>query len=336
MWAVIMFGRIIVDNGLVVNSEWTTTIGPNVIFTAAEETVQAMTGTAPLITPTLLPPESFGIGLTMTGKDGMTLLYVPAGEFLMGSDANKALEECQRFSAECQLGDFTDETPLHPVFLDAFWIDQTEVTNKMYTLCVIANVCEAPTNNSSHFHSSYYGNSEYDNYPVIHVNWNMARTYCEWVGRQLPTEAQWEKAARGENAFLYPWGNKFDGTRVNSCDKNCALDLMDKSFNDGFDDTAPVGTYLSGASPYGALDMAGNTLEWVADWYDRTYYASSPYTNPTGPDSGTGRVLRGGSWGGYNESIINSIIVRSAYRRWGTPDFARDFVGFRCAVSATP
>ena len=128
---------------------------------------------------------SLGIGSTITGKDGMTLLYVPAGEFTMGSDRGRP-----------------DEKPVHKVILDAFWIDQTEVTNKMYALCVDAAVCEEPTDTSSSTHSSYYGNAEYDNYPVIYVDWNMAKTYCEWADRRLPTEAEWEKVARGTMGVL--------------------------------------------------------------------------------------------------------------------------------------
>jgi len=279
-------------------------------------------------TETTIPPTSaFVIGSTITSdQDNMILLYVPDGEFTMGSKTEDALAECQKFRSECQLDWFKNEEPPHTVSLDAFWIDQTEVTNKMYAVCVDAGVCRQPTDTSSFTHSSYYGNAEYDNYPVIYVDWNMAKTYCEWVDRRLPTEAEWEKAARGENDFVYPWGNEFDGTKENFCDKNCSSDWADKSSDDGFVETSPVGNYQNGASPYGALDIAGNVWEWVNDWYDA--YPGSTVDNS---EYGTKyRVLRGGSW--YN--VINGI--RSAIRYRNNPTYTNYSVGFRCAMSATP
>ena len=241
--------------------------------------------------------------------DEMTLLYVPAGEFTMGSDSN------------------SDEQPIHKVTLDAFWIDQTEVTNKMYSSCVEAGVCEEPTNAGSYSHSSYYGNAEFYDYPVIYVDWNMAKTYCEWADRRLPTEAEWEKAARGENANVYPWGNTFDGSLVNFCDTNCSFSYADKSSDDGFADVAPVGSYPNGASVYGALNMAGNVREWVNDWYSETYDSSSPSSNPEGPSSGQYRALRGGSW------ISGDDVVRSSVRYGNGPTDSDDDIGFRCSRS---
>jgi hypothetical protein len=143
------------------------------------EIIPTNTATIPLYTPTL----ELGIGSTIIGKDGMTLLYIPAGEFTMGSEDN------------------SDERPVHTVNLDAFWIDKTEVTNKKYSLCVAANVCNEPAKNRSSARSSYYGNAEFENYPVIYVDWNRAKKYCEWADRRLPTEAEWEKAARGIGAM---------------------------------------------------------------------------------------------------------------------------------------
>lgn len=172
-------------------------------------------------------------------------MYVPAGEFTMGSDNGDA-----------------DEKPVHTVPLDAFWIDQTEVTNAMYARCVQAGACNSPGSVGSFTRDGYYGDSEFDNYPVIYVSWNDANAYCSWADRRLPTEAEWEKAARGENALVYPWGNNFDGTRVNFCDKNCSFDWADKASDDGYADTATAGSYSNGASPYGALDMAGNVWNW--------------------------------------------------------------------------
>ena len=184
------------------------------------------------------PTPELSIGSTMTGVDGMTLLYVPAGDFIMGSEDG---------------GD--NEKPIHTVYLDAFWIDQTEVTNATYAMCVKDGMCYEPSSAWSHTRINYYGKSEYNNFPVIFISWNDASTYCSWAERRLPTEAEWEKAARGEKASTYPWGNN-QPTKAFS------------NYNNAVGDTTEAGIYLPGASPYGALDMAGNVREWVEDWYD--------------------------------------------------------------------
>lgn len=251
--------------------------------------------------PSIHPTPMLRIGSTIASdKDGMTLLYVPAGEFTMGSDNGAS-----------------DEKPVHQVTLDAFWIDQTEVTNAMYAECVDANQCNPPSKTNSYTHSEYFGISEVDNYPVIYVSWRDALAYCSWAGRRLPTEAEWEKAARGTNGNIYPWGN---------------IDPKDTllNFNSNVGDTTEVGAYPMGASIYGAYDMAGNVWEWVNDWYGETYYQGSPLSNPSGPDSGQYRVLRGGSW------VINNSIVRAANRGKSDPTLAQDYIGFRCAMSASP
>jgi len=236
----------------------------------------------------------------MSPKDSMIMVYVPAGEFAMGSDSGN-----------------NDERPVHTVHLDSFWIDQTEITNKMYSLCVSAGACEAPKQFNSYYQSSYYGNNEFENYPVIYVDWYMAQTYCTWAERRLPTEAEWEKAARGPANYTYPWGEGLDCDKVNAA--GCKRD------------TTPVGEYEIGKSPYGVYDMAGNVMEWVADWYSNTYYESSPRENPSGPLSGEYHVLRGGSW----TSIENSL--RSSYRLALTPNTTNFYlIGFRCAKSASP
>ncbi|HLO16956.1 MAG TPA: SUMF1/EgtB/PvdO family nonheme iron enzyme [Anaerolineales bacterium] len=288
----------------------TFTSRPSTTITSALVQTDTPSETSVAVTSTL------EINSTETGKDGMTLVYVPAGEFIMGSDT----------------GD-DDEKPPHPVYLDAYWIDQTEVTNAMYAKCVNNGGCNPPISTNSYTRGSYYNNAEFDKYPVIFVDGNMAKAYCEWVSRRLPTEAEWEKAARGESAFVYPWGNDFDESRVNFCDKNCPYERADKSSDDGFADTAPVGSYTNGASPYGALDMAGNVWEWVADRYDAKYYATpgEKVSNPQNPAPANeqNRVIRGGSW------ISTYDHVRSADRGFfETDDFY--YVGFRCAVSATP
>jgi formylglycine-generating enzyme required for sulfatase activity len=254
------------------------------------------------------------------------MVYVPAGAFWMGStDANidAILVEC----SDCSRDSFIDEPPQHEVYLDRFWIDRTEVTNRQYQRCVNGGACSPPRSSGSYTRDSYYGNPAFDDYPVIYVNWNQADAYCAWAGKRLPTEAEWEKAARGMDRLLYPWRGAFDGRLTNFCDANCTLGVKNEDWDDGYADTAPVGSYEDGASPYGALDMAGNVWEWVADWYSEDYYASSPYRNPPGPNSGTLKVLRGGSW------VNEWFNVRAANRGHYPPaDSYRSF-GFRCVVS---
>ena len=231
--------------------------------------------------------------------DGMRMVYVPAGEFQMGSDDPYSF----------------NENPMHTVYLDAFWIDRTEVTNAMYAKCVAAGACFEPSKSTSNTRESYYGNSDYDEYPVVYVNWDQANTYCTWAGRQLPTEAQWEKAARGTCKRVYPWGDS---------DPNSSL----VNINYYISDTTEVGSYPLGASPYMALDMMGNVGEWVADWYATGYYSSQNYwANPIGPVSGTEKVLRSGS---YDNSIYQS---RTAKRNRAAQTASNNGLGFRCSLS---
>ena len=258
--------------------------------------------------PTNMPPANPKIGSTWVQSiDNMPMVYVTTGEFEMGSEDG---------------GD--NEKPVHTVYLDAFWIDQTEVTNTMYARCVEAGACDSPSSTKSHTHNSYYGNPEFDSYPVIYVSWNDAVAYCEWAERRLPTEAEWEKAAswneEKQTKYVYPWGDSIDCSQANY------------SGNDGVcvGDTTAVGSYESGKSPYGAYDMAGNISEWVGDWHDHNYYSNSPSSNPTGPDSGFARALRGGSWSS------GLILVRSALRVGVGPATSIDNVGFRCSRDVTP
>lgn len=258
----------------------------------------------PIITPTEMTVETSPI-------DGMVLIKIPAGEFKMGS---ARAEDPQAFDKELRQ---------HIVYLDTYWIDQTEVTNAQYAMCVATGACTKPANNFSSTRDSYYDNNQYANYPVIFVSWDQADAYCAWAGRRLPTEAEWEKAARSPEELIYPWGNSFDGTLANYCEVNCDRPWKDNRFDDGYFDTSPVRNYLGGASVYGTLDMAGNVHEWVADWF--APYISEFQTNPTGPTSGQEKIIRGGSWGDDPDHI------RSDVRSPIDPNNWMDFIGFRCA-----
>jgi len=222
------------------------------------------------------------------GKDNAEMVYVPAGEFTMGSDE----------------GD-SDEQPVHTVYLDAFWIDKYEVTNAQYQKCVEAGACDTPEVTTD------YNNVDYAQHPVVHVDWNEVNDYCQWVGKRLPTEAEWEKAARGTDGRTYPWGEGIDCEHAQY--KGCG------------EGSVPVGSRPKGASPYGALDMAGNVWEWVADWYGEDYYSQSPARNPPGPDSGEMRMLRGGSWQHFPSA------ARCARRNRAYPKRKHLSWGFRCA-----
>jgi len=221
-----------------------------------------------ILSPTPIPAPVLG-DTWLRPADGMVMVYVPAGEFQMGSteaEVDAALELCNQYYRGCERRWFEDERPIHPVALDGFWIDQTEVTNAQYARCVAAGACDPPAESGSSSRDSYYGNSAYEDYPVIWVSWDDAVDYCAWAGGRLPTEAEWEYAARGPEGRTFPWGDGFDGTRLNYCDANCELDWSDGAVDDGYADTAPVGSYPAGASWVGALDLAGNVWEWVVDW----------------------------------------------------------------------
>jgi formylglycine-generating enzyme required for sulfatase activity len=261
----------------------------------------------------------------------MVLVYVPAGEFEMGStdeQVDEALQICNEVWGDCKREWFEDELPAHTVSLKAFWIDRTEVSNAQYRECVEAGACWAPMRCT-------WGDPTYDDaskadHPVVCVDWYRAQTYCEWAGGRLPTEAEWEYAARGPETPIYPWGDEFDCSRGNFDDETEYDDyvLPGGAGCDGYVETAPVGSFSSGVSWCGALDLAGNVWEWCADWYDPDYYAGSLSRDPQGPNSGEYRVPRGGSWFG------NRRDVRSVVRYGLTPGHTYSHVGFRCVVPA--
>ena len=267
----------------------------------------------PTLTPVLETPEipTPTVSTQRTSAvDGMPQVYIPAGKFRMGGmDARSA----------------SDERPAHYVRLHAYWMDQLEVTNAMYLLCVQKGPCAPPQSFKSARRSEYFNNPEFRDYPVIYVTWADAKTYCEWAGRRLPSEAEWERAARGDDWRTFPWGeDKADGLRAN--------------FNMLTGDTSRVGTYPLGASPFGVLDMAGNVAEWTNDYYSGTYYtAQADAVDPTGPESSASlkRVVRGGSLGDAEINIRvpkrSSVLGSNLDVVPNTPGDFSPRIGFRCA-----
>ena len=267
------------------------------------------------------PPGGACLGDTWTRPtDDMAMVYVPAGEFEMGStDAqlDEAVALCNQ-AMVCPREEFEDEKPAHTVALDGFWIDRTEVMNAQYRGCVEAGRCKNPE-----FHNYRYRDAAWTNHPMVYVDWFAAGAYCEWTGARLPTEAEWEYAARGPEGRVFPWGDEFAGDWLNYCDANCTKPHADETADDGYEYTAPVGSYPNGVSWVGALDMVGNVTEWVADPYDE--YPSQRQENPTGPASGEGRVLRGGNWTHVPATL------RGASRKGFPPGRSWSDTGFRCA-----
>jgi formylglycine-generating enzyme required for sulfatase activity len=281
----------------------------------------------------------------LKAEDGAQMVLVPAGEFWMGSD----VAEVERFKQECRRASVNEErcrswgkrgeTPRHRVYLDAFYIDRHEATNASFEAFVGAAKHRTTAERQGsgwlgrerdgkwkweRINGAVWqapggpGTSAAPNHPVVQVSWHDAYDYCRWAGKRLPTEAEWEKAARGTDGRRYPWGDDWDASKANAV-------LRVKT-------TRPVGSYPSGASPYGALDMAGNVTEWVADWFDEDYYSRSPQRNPSGPSSGQGKVIRGGGW---HSLPIN---LRTPHRGEVSlePGASFDFIGFRCAKDVTP
>ncbi|HIN32328.1 MAG TPA: hypothetical protein EYG58_02655 [Nitrospirales bacterium] len=229
----------------------------------------------------VVPPENMGL--------------IPSGSFVMGLDET----------------DLSGLKPAHRVYLDAYWIDRSPVTNDAYRACVEAKVCRPPTMRQGGFlnRREYHDNPEFANFPVNYVRYGHATDYCKWAGKRLPTEAEWEKAARGDDGRLYAWGDEIP---------------------EGFLETnpiQPVGSRPEGASPYGVMNMGGNMWEWVADSYNGDFYENSPVVNPTGPELHVTKVKRGG-----DRFILTPwAVIRS-------PEWTHDSnpnVGFRCAKDLT-
>ena len=244
---------------------------------------------------TAAPPTPAEENRSLRAADGMAMLRVPAGEFVMGSDASP----------------FAAERPAHTVYLDTYWMDRTEVSNAQYRRCVEAEICVPPT--------SWDNPDLSDDDRPVPATWGQAKAYCQWVGGRLPTEAEWEKAARGTAGRLWPWGDEYQEGFANVSGEE-----------DGYGLTSPVGMFEAGASPYGLMDMVGNAAEWVADWYGADYYATAPARNPTGPANGAEKVYRStvANGGGGPEKC------RSVARYPADPEHQRWTYGFRCAVAS--
>ena len=305
----------------------------------------------PTQTPTIEPtvtPRVIIYDSQVSEVDGMTMVYIPAGDFIMGSDEG-----------------YDSEKPEHNVYLDSYWIDQTEVTNDMFAKFVEERnyITSCETNSHSMIfipdgkYKKEHGSCTFaismtrsswmhpqgsdsnieglGNHPVVQVSWVDANAYCQWAGRRLPTEAEWEKAARGESGGTYPWGEEApNGNFLNTADvsiKNACI--SDINIDDGYAYTAPVGSYPAGASPYGVLDMAGNVEEWTFDYKLNNYYSSmQEWINPKGPSAdqveigfeGRLHVIKGGAY---------SHLYTTTSRSGGRAKDTNDWTGFRCAFS---
>jgi formylglycine-generating enzyme required for sulfatase activity len=248
-------------------------------------------------------------------KDGAEMVLVPAGEFLMGSRRGVGSD---------------DEHPQHKVWLDDYYISKYEVTNEQFAKFVKekAYITEAEQA-GDRLNWKKLAKPGLEKHPVVDVSWNDAVAYCAWAGVSLPTEAQWEKAARGTGGREYPWGNSWEGSKCNWYGGPKVAGMADMYEKRG---TTPMGSFPSGASPYGLVDMAGNVWEWCSDWYGEDYYKGAPARNPGGPEKGEYRVLRGGSWGDAGEGGI-----RCALRGRNSPVSRLNYYGFRtCRFSNTP
>ena len=277
--------------------------GTNTATVVPPTATSTLTPTARVeFTPSPLPD------VIVDDKTGVEMVLIPFGSFSMGNNRSE-------YNAK----------PVHTVVLDSFYMDKYEVTNAQYKACVdeAESPCILPATPEA------YLEPRNNNHPVVYINWDMAVAYCEWRGARLPTEAEWEKAARDGKYADYPWGNdKVDGKKLNFCDMNCDNSWKEMNVSDKYTEISPVGNYEDGKTDSGIYDLAGNVWEWVADWYGANYYATShpTITKPSGPETGTHRVLRGGSW--YDQAT--KVLVYKRYHLNPVESFS--YVGFRCAA----
>ena len=278
--------------------------------------------------------EVDSVATTAPGTTATSWVLIPGGSFVMGA-TDEQKSSVYAFGGSPKWMDFIkplveSSGPAHEVFLDSFYILQNEVSNQEYDLFVRA---------TGRARRGPPPGFDRPSQPAVVVTWNDARSYCTWAGARLPTEAEWEKAARGTQGYAYPWGNTFDPDKLQSMDRIAGKPLLTieawESWRKQYMRETPkatttdVGSFAAGASPYGVLDMAGNAWEWVADWFDPTYYANSPAKNPKGPEAGDFRVLRGGAWD--TPRVVNFTWLRQTFM---PPSGARSVTGFRCAKDA--
>ena len=287
------------------------------------------------IKPTLVPTKH------IVPKIG-EMVTIPSGNFLMGATENEAKwhqQFCNTYD-RCLFEDYTDMLPSHTVFVDSFSIDVHETTNNQYRECVSAGVCSNPDQSAiqEYLPSDYFTNSTYNNFPVVAINWEAANNYCNWKGKRLPTEAEWEKASKGGDNWIFPWvrsTNELSSTYIfpnripqsNFCDINCLLtdrSWKDDRVDDGWGGPALVMSYLP--NPFGIYDLSGNVQEWVEDYYSADYYENSPTNNPKNTVYSDNRITRGGGW---NNGLYHST---SEYRRGSNAVKTKAFIGFRCVM----
>ncbi|MCA9938645.1 MAG: SUMF1/EgtB/PvdO family nonheme iron enzyme [Anaerolineales bacterium] len=297
--------------------------------------------TAAPITPEVTPPTE-----TPDGNKARQprMIYVPGGFFPLGAAAGERYQECQTFRRGCQRAWFSNAEPTHLVLLNAFYIDQYEVTYEAFLQflndagrqegnCLGQDCFSLDKSPVFVLDGQYQVPPSLWKYPINNVSWYGAAAYCQWRDARLPDEAEWEMAAGWnpdtEEKFQYPWGNAFAGENLNFCDNQCQESQANANYDDGYATIAPIGRYESGRSPMGAYDMAGNVWEWVNDWYAPDYYAHSPTAYPRGPITGTQKVVRGGSW--YDTGNF----AGTTFRIGVDPVVTDDSIGFRCAQNAS-
>ena len=270
-----------------------------------------------------------------------TMVLIPAGEFDMGASEAQAKWHhsfCNKYD-RCIYEEYTDMLPIHTVYIDSFFIDVHEITNSQYRACVKSNNCNSPNQSfiEEYLDQDYFTNPKYDLYPVVSISWKDAVDFCEWSGKRLPTEAEWEKAAKNGADWTYAWLRSTQSTSANTvigngnlpinfCDKNCLIkkaNWIEYSISDNWGGPAPVMSFPPNL--LGLYDLNGNVQEWVQDYYSSTYYGYSPATNPINNVENSYRVVRGGGW---NNGLYHTT---SMYRRATDPNKVKAFLGFRCA-----
>jgi formylglycine-generating enzyme required for sulfatase activity len=293
-------GNMVVDVATLITSQ--SPLNEAVVLSTQTQTFRSTETFIPKSTSTPSPTSTSTYALLapqIIDPLGVSMVLIPQGPFIMGTNDNEPWDLVSR--------------PASAKGLDVFYIDKYEVSNSLYANCVLENVCNPPSRYRSKTRQSYYGNPAYFDYPVIYVSWNDASTYCSWRGGRLPLESEWEKAARGENAFTFPWGGESADCRYANFTPENACE----------GDTVSVRSYSLGASPYGVFNMSGNVYEWVQDWF-QAYPGGNP--DATKEYELSFRVVRGGA---YFDGLNN---IRTTSRFGLNPKYKYSYVGFRCAI----